>query len=63
MSSLHHSSLIAAAVGATIGVISVATVMIYNKIMEQKQHSTMNSNIDRVNRKVSELQAELQELR
>lgn len=63
MSTLQNSNLIAAAVGATIGVVSVAAVMIYNKVMERQQHRTMNSNLDRVNRKVVELQAELEELR
>ncbi|OXU30880.1 hypothetical protein TSAR_002601 [Trichomalopsis sarcophagae] len=63
MSTMQNSNLIAAAVGATIGVISVATVFIYNRVMERQQHSAMNSNIDRVNRKVAELKAELEELR
>ncbi|KAJ8672676.1 hypothetical protein QAD02_003936 [Eretmocerus hayati] len=63
MSSLQNSNLIAAAVGATIGVISVATVFIYHKIMERQQHTTMNKNIDRVSNKVVELQAQLEELR
>ncbi|KAL7296348.1 hypothetical protein TKK_0010362 [Trichogramma kaykai] len=63
MSSLPQSSLIAAAVGATIGVITVAAAMVYNKILERQQHSSMNRNIDKVNRKVAELQSELEELR
>lgn len=63
MSTLQNSNLIAAAVGATIGVISVATVFIYNKVMERQQQAAMKTNIDRVNRKVVELQTELEELR
>ncbi|XP_058801972.1 regulator of microtubule dynamics protein 1-like [Phymastichus coffea] len=63
MSTMQNSNLIAAAVGAAIGVISVATVFIYNKVLERQQRAAMKTNIDRVNRKVSELQAELEELR
>ena len=63
MSTIQNTNLIAAAIGATIGVISVATAFIYNKVMERQQHSTLHNNIDRVNRKVAELQAELDELR
>lgn len=60
---LPNSNLIAAAVGATIGVVSVAAVFIYHRVMERQQHTAMNRNIDKVNRKVVELQAELEELR
>lgn len=63
MSSFQNSNVIAAAVGATIGVVSVAAVFIYHKVMERQQHSAMNNNIDRMNRKVSELQAEMETLR
>lgn len=63
MSTLQNSNLIAAALGATIGVVSVATVFIYHKVMERQQHSMMNKNIDNVSKKVTELQAELEKLR
>lgn len=63
MSTLQNSNLIAAALGATIGVVSVATIFIYNKVMERQQHSMMNKNIDNVSQKVTELQAELEKLR
>ncbi|XP_011501077.1 PREDICTED: regulator of microtubule dynamics protein 1-like [Ceratosolen solmsi marchali] len=62
MSTLQNSNLIAAVIGATIGVISVA-MFIYNRVMENQQHSNMSNNIDNVNRKVLALQAELDELR
>lgn len=63
MNSMQNSNVIAAAVGATIGVVSVAAVFIYHKVMEKQQQAQMTNNIDRVNRKVVELQAELAELR
>lgn len=63
MNNWQNSTLIAAAIGATVGVISAATAIIYNKILEEKQHSTMSSNIENVNRKVAELKAELETFR
>jgi hypothetical protein len=62
MSTFQNANLIAVTIGA-IGVISMAVTFIYKNIIEKRQHSNMSSNIDKVNRKVLVLQAELDELR
>lgn len=58
-----QTHLIAAAIGATIGVISVASVFIYQKILENKQGPMKNASLDEVNRRLMELQTELETLR
>ena len=63
MSNLHQSSIIAAAIGATIGVIGAATLLIYQKILEQRQQSMMNDYVENVDRRFAELEAELQSVR
>ncbi|XP_076249727.1 regulator of microtubule dynamics protein 1 [Calliopsis andreniformis] len=63
MNHLQHSNLIAAAIGVTVGVISAAGIFIYHKILENQQHSTAITNLNAANKKIAELQAELEALR
>lgn len=64
MSNIQNSTMVAVAISATVGVITAATLFIYNKIIEEKKQQTaMNNKVDQVNRKVIELQAELNALR
>ncbi|XP_033224980.1 regulator of microtubule dynamics protein 1-like [Belonocnema kinseyi] len=64
MSNIQNSTMMAVAISATVGVLTAATLFIYNKILEEKkQHTAMNNKVDQVNRKVLELQAELNALR
>lgn len=58
-----QNNLIAAAIGATIGVISAASIFIYQKILENKQRPMMNANYEELNRRLTELQEELDALR
>lgn len=58
-----QTQLIAAAIGATIGVISAASIFIYQKILENKQRTMKNASLDEVNRRLTELQTELETLR
>lgn len=61
---MQNSTMMAVAISATVGVITAATLFIYNKIIEEKkQHKAMDHKVDQVNRKVIELQAELNALR
>lgn len=64
MNHLQNSNLVAAAFGLAVGVVSAATIFIYHKIMENQNHSsTVNVNLEAVNKKVAELQAEIDALR
>ncbi|XP_031843394.1 regulator of microtubule dynamics protein 1 [Nomia melanderi] len=58
-----HSNLIAAAIGVTVGVLSAASIFIYHKILENQQHTTVTSNLDAANKRIAELQEELETLR
>ncbi|XP_011642246.1 regulator of microtubule dynamics protein 1-like [Pogonomyrmex barbatus] len=58
-----QTNLIAAAIGATIGVISAASIFIYQKVLEKQQHAMKNAHLDEVDRRLTELQAELERLR
>ncbi|XP_014485234.1 PREDICTED: regulator of microtubule dynamics protein 2-like [Dinoponera quadriceps] len=58
-----QTNLIAAAIGATIGVISAASIFIYHKILENKQRPMMNENYEELSRRLTELQEELEALR
>ncbi|XP_011871321.1 PREDICTED: regulator of microtubule dynamics protein 1-like [Vollenhovia emeryi] len=58
-----QTNLIAAAIGATIGVISAASIFIYQKVLEKQQHAMKNEHLDEVDRRLTELQAELERLR
>lgn len=58
-----QANLIAAAIGATIGVISAASIFIYHKILENKQQPMGNANYEDLNRRLTELQKELEALR
>jgi len=62
MSQQLQTHLIAAAIGATIGVISAASIFIYQKVLE-KRHSMKNAHLDEVDRRLAELQEELERLR
>lgn len=63
MNHLQNSNLIAAAIGVTVGVISAAGIFIYHKILENQQHTTTVTNLDAANKKIIELQKELEALR
>ena len=63
MSSQLQTNLIAAAIGATIGVISAASIFIYQKVLEKQQHAMKNAHLDEVDRRLTELQTELERLR
>lgn len=63
MSNLQNPQVVAVALGATIGVISAASLFIYQKVMEHRERATMMNNLESVNRRVSELQVELESLR
>ncbi|KZC07339.1 PREDICTED: regulator of microtubule dynamics protein 1-like [Dufourea novaeangliae] len=63
MNNLHNSSLIAAAIGVTVGVVSAAGIFLYHKILENQQHTTAVSNLNSANKRIAELQAELEALR
>ncbi|XP_003690508.1 regulator of microtubule dynamics protein 1 [Apis florea] len=58
-----HNNLIAAAIGVTVGVISAASIFIYRKILANQQYSTTISDLDAANKKIDELQSELEALR
>ncbi|XP_050450034.1 regulator of microtubule dynamics protein 1-like [Cataglyphis hispanica] len=58
-----QTHLIAAAIGATIGVISAASIFIYQKVLEKQQHAMKNAHLDEVDRRLTELQTELERLR
>lgn len=58
-----HNNLIAAAIGVTVGVISAASIFIYRKILANQQYSTTTSDLDAANKKIDELQSELEALR
>lgn len=58
-----QTHLIAAAIGATIGVISAASIFIYQKVLEKQQHAMKNAHLDEVDRRLAELQTELERLR
>ncbi|TGZ54014.1 Uncharacterized protein DBV15_00293 [Temnothorax longispinosus] len=63
MSNQLQTNLIAAAIGATIGVISAASIFIYQKVLEKQQHAGKNAHLDEVDRRLTELQTELERLR
>ncbi|XP_063983153.1 regulator of microtubule dynamics protein 2-like isoform X2 [Diachasmimorpha longicaudata] len=63
MSNLQNPHVVAIALGATIGVISAASLFIYQKVIEHNERTTMLNNLESVNRRVSELQVELETLR
>lgn len=63
MNPLQNNNFIAAAIGVTVGVISAAGIFIYHKILENQQHTTTVTNLDAANKKIIELQAELEALR
>ncbi|KAL0112736.1 hypothetical protein PUN28_012185 [Cardiocondyla obscurior] len=58
-----QTNLIAAAIGATIGVISAASIFIYQKVLEKQQHAMKNDHLNEVDRRLTELQTELERLR
>lgn len=61
-----QTHLIAAAIGATIGVISAAGIFIYQKVLETQhgmKNSTVRDHLDDVDRRLTELQEELERLR
>ncbi|XP_011701521.1 PREDICTED: regulator of microtubule dynamics protein 2-like [Wasmannia auropunctata] len=58
-----QTNLIAAAIGATIGVISAASIFIYQKVLEKQQRAMKNAHLDEVDRRLTELQTELERLR
>ncbi|KOX67922.1 Regulator of microtubule dynamics protein 2 [Melipona quadrifasciata] len=58
-----HNNLIAAAIGVTVGVISAASIFIYRKILANQQYSTTISDLDAANKRIDELQTELEALR
>ncbi|RLU27163.1 hypothetical protein DMN91_000962 [Ooceraea biroi] len=63
MSQQLQTHLIAAAIGATIGVISAASIFIYQKVLEKQQHAMKTAHLDEVDRRLAEIQAELERLR
>lgn len=63
MSQFQNSQMMAVALGATIGVIGAASLFIYQKIMEHREREQMMDNLETVNRRVSELQVALENLR
>ncbi|XP_034190127.2 regulator of microtubule dynamics protein 1 [Osmia lignaria lignaria] len=63
MNHIQNSNLIAAAIGVTVGVISAAGIFIYHKILENQQHTSTVGNLDAANKKIVELQKELEALR
>ncbi|CAL7944296.1 unnamed protein product [Xylocopa violacea] len=58
-----HNNLIAAAIGVTVGVISAASIFIYRKILANQQYSTTICELDAANKRIDELQSELEALR
>ncbi|XP_076632966.1 regulator of microtubule dynamics protein 1 [Colletes latitarsis] len=54
--------LIATTIGVTVGVISAASIFIYHTIFKNQQH-TVSSNLDVANKRIVELQLELEALR
>lgn len=63
MSQQLQTHLIAAAIGATIGVISAAGIFIFQKVLEKQQHAMKTAHLDEVDRRLAEIQAELERLR
>ncbi|XP_047352730.1 regulator of microtubule dynamics protein 1-like [Vespa velutina] len=63
MSNLESSTLIAAAIGVTVGVISVAGMFLYQQFIEKRQYKVRNHNLELVNQRIAELQEELEALR
>ncbi|KAK2585789.1 hypothetical protein KPH14_010394 [Odynerus spinipes] len=63
MSNLQSSTLIAAAIGVTVGFISVAGMFLYQQFLEKRQYRVRNHNLEIVNQRLSEVQAELEALR
>lgn len=60
---MNNIHLIVTAIGVTVGVISAASIFIYRKISIKQQHTAIVSNLDSANKKIAELQAELEALR
>ena len=60
---LSYTEKIAAAIGVTVGVISAASIFIYRKILANQQYSTTISDLDAANKRIDELQTELEALR
>ncbi|XP_050576377.1 regulator of microtubule dynamics protein 1-like isoform X2 [Bombus affinis] len=58
-----HNNLIAAAIGVTVGVISAASIFIYRKILANQRYNTTISDLDAANKRIDELQTELEALR
>lgn len=58
-----QTNLIAAAIGATIGFISAASIFIYQKVLEKQQHTMKKAHLDEVDRRLTELQSEMERLR
>lgn len=58
-----NNNLIAAAIGVTVGVISAVSIFIYRKILANQQYSTTISDLNTANKRIDELQAELEALR
>ncbi|XP_034936500.1 regulator of microtubule dynamics protein 1-like [Chelonus insularis] len=63
MSQFQSTQMITVALGATIGVIGAASLFIYQKIMEHREREQLLDNIESVNKRVSELQIALENLR
>lgn len=63
MSNLESSTLIAAAIGVTAGVISVAGMFLYQQFLEKRQYKVQSHNLEIVNQRISDLQAELDALK
>lgn len=58
-----QNNLIVAAIGVTVGVIGAASIFIYRKILANSQYSTTVNDLDAANKRIDELQTELEALR
>lgn len=58
-----HNNLIATAIGVTVGVISAASIFIYRKILANQRYNTTISDLDAANKRIDELETELEALR
>lgn len=63
MSRVENSHIVAAAIGAAIGVLSAAGIFMYTKLMESKQQSMIHSHLNTTNVKIAEMETELETLR
>ncbi|KAG7204893.1 hypothetical protein KM043_005291 [Ampulex compressa] len=56
-------NLLAAVIGAAVGILTVAGVMFYENALRNKEHVLINSDLDAVNKRIAILQKELEALR